>query len=81
MTEEAARLLEEALKLPPEARAAIAGRLMESLDEHIDEDAEAEWAKEIARRLEEVDSGKVAAIPWSEARRRILGGGTGPDDR
>jgi putative addiction module component (TIGR02574 family) len=81
MTEEATRLLEEALRLPPEARAAIAGRLMESLDDHVDEDAEAAWAKEIARRLEEVDSGKVATIPWAEARRRILGGGNGPGDR
>jgi putative addiction module component (TIGR02574 family) len=45
---------------------------MESLDTHIDEDVEAAWAKEIARRLEDVDSGKVAAVPWAEARRRIL---------
>jgi putative addiction module component (TIGR02574 family) len=81
MTEEATRLLEEALRLPPEARAAIAGRLMESLDEQVDEDAEAAWAKEIARRLEEVDSGKVATIPWAEARRRILGEGNGPGNR
>jgi len=81
MTDPAARLLEEALRLPPEARAAIAGRLMESLDENVDEGAEAAWAEEIARRLEEVDSGKVATIPWAEARRRILGGGDGPANR
>lgn len=81
MTDPATRLLEEALRLPPEARAAIAGRLMESLDEQVDEGAEAAWAEEIARRLEEVDSGKVATVPWAEARRRILGGGHGPEDR
>ena len=81
MTDPAARLLEEALRLPPEARAAIAGRLMESLDLNVDEGAEAAWAQEIARRLEEVDSGKVATIPWAEARRRILGGGDGPGNR
>jgi putative addiction module component (TIGR02574 family) len=81
MTEQATRLLEEALKLPPEARAAIAGRLMESLDEHVDEDAEAAWAKEIDRRLKEVDSGKVTPIPWAEARRQILGKGNGPGNR
>jgi putative addiction module component (TIGR02574 family) len=51
---------------------------MESLDEQVDEDAEAAWAKEIARRLEEVDSGKVATIPWAEARLRIPGEGNGP---
>ncbi|MBI4586709.1 MAG: addiction module protein [Planctomycetes bacterium] len=81
MTDQAMRLLEEALRLPPEARAAIAGRLMESLDEHVDEDAEAAWAEEIARRLKEVDSGQVTTIPWAEARRRILGGVNGPGNR
>ena len=81
MTDQATRLLEEALRLPPEARAAIAGRLMESLDDHVDEDAEAAWAEEIARRLKEVDSGKLATIPWAEARRRILGEANGPGNR
>ncbi len=54
---------------------------MESLDEHVDEDAEAAWAQEIARRLNAVDSGGVATIPWAEARRRILGEGDGPGNR
>jgi len=81
MTDQAVRILEQALRLPPEARAAIAGRLMESLDEHVDEDAETAWAQEIARRLKAVDSGEVATIPWAEARRRILGEGNGPGNR
>jgi len=81
MDSEATKLLEEALKLPPEARAAIAGRLIESLDEHVDEDAEAAWAKEIARRIEEVDSGRVRTVPWAEARRRILAEGNDPGIR
>lgn len=69
------RLLEEALALPPEARAALAGELIESLEEdEVDEDAEAQWSAEIRRRLQEVDSGAVKPVPWSEARRRILGG-------
>ena len=66
------RLLEEALKLSPEARAALAASLLESLDEEIDEGAEAAWAEEIAKRVRELDSGSVAAVPWSEARRMIL---------
>jgi hypothetical protein len=49
---------------------------MESLDEHVDEDAEAARADEIARRLKEVDSSTVATIPWAEGRRWILGEGT-----
>jgi len=67
-----AKLLEEALKLSPESRAALAASLLQSLDEEVDEDAEAAWAAEIAKRIRELDSGAVMAIPWSEARRRIL---------
>jgi putative addiction module component (TIGR02574 family) len=69
------QLFEEALRLPPEARAALAGELIDSLDvDDVDGDAEAEWGAEIRRRLQEVDSGAVKAVPWSEARRRILEG-------
>ena len=66
-------LLEQALKLPPEARAAIAGLLLESLDSQVDEDAAERWDEEIAKRIRELESGRVAAIPWSEARRIIAG--------
>lgn len=69
------QLFEEALQLPAEARAALAGELIDSLDvDEVDEDAEAEWSAEIRRRLQEVDSGAVRAVPWSEARTRILEG-------
>jgi putative addiction module component (TIGR02574 family) len=71
MTREVSDLLKKALALPPEARAALAGSLLESLDDTIDESAEEEWNKEIARRIEELDSGKVKPIPWAEARRQI----------
>jgi putative addiction module component (TIGR02574 family) len=73
MTPSAVKLLEEALKLSPEVRAALAASLLESLDEGVDEDAEAAWAAEITKRLRELDTGAVAAVPWSEARRMILG--------
>ena len=72
MTPDLGRLLEEALKLSPEARAALAASLLESLEEEVDEDAEAAWAEEIAKRIHELDSGIVTPIPWPEARRRIL---------
>jgi putative addiction module component (TIGR02574 family) len=72
--EQPARILAEALKLPPEARAAIAGSLLDSLDDHLDPDAEAAWAAEVSRRLRELDSGTARLVPWSEARRSIIGG-------
>ena len=73
MTPDPSKLLEEALKLSPEARAALASSLLESLDEAVDEGAEAAWAEEIGKRIRELDSGAVTAVPWSEARRMILG--------
>ena len=52
------KVLQEALRLSAEARAALAGRLLESLDGPVDEDAEAAWSKEIARRIDDLDKGK-----------------------
>lgn len=65
-------LLKKVLSLPPDARAALAGSLLDSLDDSVEEGAESAWEAEIARRVVELDSGGVAPIPWSEARRSIL---------
>ena len=73
MNAETRDLLDGALQLPPEARAALAGSLISSLDDLVDEDAEVAWEGEIRKRLAELDSGNVKAIPWFEARKRILG--------
>jgi putative addiction module component (TIGR02574 family) len=72
MTAEVSELLKKALALPPEARAALADSLLESLDEEpVDEGVEAAWSEEIKRRIEEIDSGKVQMIPFEEVRRRL----------
>jgi putative addiction module component (TIGR02574 family) len=71
MTPEISELLKKALALPPEARAALAGSLLESLEDAVDASAEEEWNQEIARRIAELDSRKVKPIPWAEARRQI----------
>ncbi len=72
MTTKTKKLLDEALKLSPTEREALAGRLFDSL-ETVDPDAEAAWQAEVARRIAELDEGKVKPIPWSEARRLIFG--------
>ena len=64
-------VLLEALRLPPEERAAIAGELIQSLDTEIDADVEAAWSAEIRARLDQVDAGLAKTVGWSEARRRI----------
>jgi putative addiction module component (TIGR02574 family) len=72
MAEEISDILKKALALPAEARAALAGSLLESLDEDpLDSAVEAAWSEEIAHRIEELDSGKVKPIPWAEARRQV----------
>jgi putative addiction module component (TIGR02574 family) len=71
MMQEVSELLKKALALPPEARAALAGSLLESLDETVDASAEEEWNEEIARRIQDLDSGKVKPVPWAEARRQV----------
>lgn len=66
-------ILKEALRLSPEARAALAGTSLDSLDETVDRDAESAWEAEIIKRLKEIDEGKVNLVPWAKARARIAG--------
>ena len=73
MKQNIVEILKEALKLPPEARAALAGTLLDSLDEIVDRDAESAWEAEVVMRLKEIDEGKVNLIPWAEARARSAG--------
>ena len=72
MTQEADELLKKALTLPAEDRAAMAGSLLESLEEPVDPSAEEAWNDEIARRIADLDSGKAKTVPWEEVRRRTL---------
>ena len=74
MKQNITNILKEALKLPPEARAALAGSLLDSLEEEaLDKDTESAWETEIALRLREIDEGKVNLISWAEARAKIAG--------
>ena len=71
-------LYDNALQLPDGDRAELAAWLIESLDREVDDDVEAVWDAELRRRIDELDSGAVAAVPWPEARRMILGLPDGP---
>jgi putative addiction module component (TIGR02574 family) len=66
-------LLKDAMKLAPEARAALAGSLIDSLDGTVDDDVETAWDAEIARRLVEIQGDQIALIPWTDVRRRFIG--------
>ena len=67
-------LLIEVLKLPVQERARFAHELLLSLEEAPPEDprqVEKAWGQVIMRRLEEIRSGKVKAIPAADALRDI----------
>ena len=66
-------LLRRAMELPPEARAALAGSLLQSLDNSVDADAEAAWSTEIERRIAQLDDGSTKPVSWADARRKITG--------
>lgn len=66
-------ILIEALQLPVQERAALASRLLASLDEQVDEGVDAAWDAEIAKRLKEIDEGKVQMVPWEKVRAEMRG--------
>ena len=71
MTKQALELLQKALALPEADRAALAGSLLESLDQVVDADAELAWKTEITRRIADLDSGKAKTVPWEELRGKL----------
>lgn len=83
MAKDAGQLLQEALALPPEARAALADSLLENIDTEVDPDAESKWREAIRKRIAELDSGAVRSISWSDVETRLRnasmnGRNTGP---
>jgi putative addiction module component (TIGR02574 family) len=50
-------------KLPEQDRAELAHFLLQTLDDGADDDAEAAWETELARRAEEIRSGRAISEP------------------
>jgi putative addiction module component (TIGR02574 family) len=72
MTSQVSELLEKALALSTQDRGLLIGRLIESLDEEpAEEGVEAAWDAEIAKRVEDVRSGRVKLIPGEQVLREI----------
>jgi putative addiction module component (TIGR02574 family) len=61
----------KALKLSRRQRARLAQRLISSLDQEVDADAERLWLAEAGRRLAELRSGKIAAIPAARVLKKV----------
>jgi putative addiction module component (TIGR02574 family) len=71
MARSAQELFDEAMRLDPEERATLMRLLIETLDAESDEGVEDAWRVEIERRMVELDSGAVQAVPWEELRARL----------
>ncbi|HEY0141597.1 MAG TPA: addiction module protein [Thermoanaerobaculia bacterium] len=69
------RKLEEiasaALQMSVESRAALAKRLLESLDEPSPEEYERMWVEESARRYQQLEAGTAGSTPSDEVFARL----------
>lgn len=72
MSPSSQELLNAALRLSEDERIALAGELLESVAPPAG-DAEwvASWQREVARRWQELESGQVQTVPWTDVERRL----------
>lgn len=63
-------LLKEVLSLPVEQRALLADTILRSLNAP-DADLDRIWVEEAKRRLEELRSGRIKAVPGDEVLQRV----------
>jgi putative addiction module component (TIGR02574 family) len=71
MTQATEALLTAALALPPEDRANLAEKLLDSLGEKEQAEIDAAWAEEAQRRLAAFDRGEMEAIPAEDVFRAL----------
>lgn len=65
-------VLDEALALVPQERSALVLALLDSLDGDDEASAASAWVDEIRQRKDDLRSGATKAVPWAEARARLL---------
>lgn len=66
------QILQDALQLSRDDRAALAYTLIDTLDdETTDENVDQAWADEIERRRTAIRNGETQVIPWDEAVQRL----------
>jgi putative addiction module component (TIGR02574 family) len=71
MSPEVSDLLKRALALSVEERAALANTLLDSL-KGTNESVQEAWNQEVARRMEDLKTGKAITVPWEQLRRELL---------
>jgi len=71
MSPEVSDLLKRALALSVDERAALANTLLDSL-ETTDQSVQEAWDVEVARRMNDLKSGKAVTVSWEQLHRELL---------
>jgi putative addiction module component (TIGR02574 family) len=66
-----AKVIGDALALPPRSRAKLAEQLLESLDDPKQKEIDRLWADEIEDRIDAYERSELKAIPGEEVFRRL----------
>jgi putative addiction module component (TIGR02574 family) len=66
-----AKVVSEALSLPPRSRAKLAEQLLESLDDPKQKEIDRLWADEAEDRIDAYERGELKAIAGQEVFRRL----------
>ena len=71
MTKATETVLADALRLDLQGRSELVRELLASLDGPADLDAAFAWAKEIKRRVADLESGSAELESWDDTKRKI----------
>jgi putative addiction module component (TIGR02574 family) len=71
MIRSSAKLVNDALSLPPKSRAKLAEKLLESLDDPKQREIDRLWAEEVEDRIDAYEKGPLKAVPGKEVFRHL----------
>ena len=63
--------LDEVLALPADERSAVAVALLDSLEDADSASISEAWRAEVTRRRDDLRTGNVRPLPWSEVKQRL----------
>ena len=64
-------LAREAARLSADDQHALLDRIVDTLASAAERQVAEAWDEEIARRVEDLDSGRATTIPWTEVKQRL----------
>jgi putative addiction module component (TIGR02574 family) len=72
MARDLKEFIREAVELPENDRAMLAGVMLESLDPRPTPEVSSAWSREIERRVQEIDDGTVELLEWQDVRAELF---------